>query len=151
MAVEAPAVFTHNLDEVIVVVTRVFNQQSFEMPGRTGDGIQINITDPKYADQEASDDGKIIVRSFNARRIAKIMLTGIQYAPAHKEFARLYIAPPDEDIIDINVSDLSNKLLYLAQNCWLSKLADAQYTTNQTPRTHEISVPFIEMDKELIA
>lgn len=149
MSLEAPQLFTHDLNQVIVTITVRSTGQEITIVGKAGDGIQINITEPKYADIEVSDDGKIAVRSVNNKRISKIMITGVQYSPIHKQLVLLYTADPENDIIDVNVSDLSNRILYSALGAYLSKFADVQYATAQGNRTHEITAPFIEMDKDL--
>ena len=149
MSLEAPQTYTHDLNQLIVTVTRRSTDESFELTGINGDGIAINRTAPKYADLDISDDGKIAVRSTNNDRSAKVMITGTQYSPLHKQLALLDIANPEDDIIDINISDLSNKTLYSALGAYLSKFADVSYATAKGDRTHEVTAPWIEMDKDL--
>ena len=149
MSIDAPALFTHDLNQLIVVITRRFNGESFTVDGIEGDGIQINRMENKYTDLEISKDSKIGVRSANNNRSGKILITATQYSPVHKQLAVLDVAEPREDLIIINVSDLSNNLLYSGTNSYLSKFADAGYADAKGNRTHEITVPFLEMDKEL--
>jgi len=151
MTLEAPALFTHDLNQLIVSVTRRFNNASFEVTGIEGDGIQVNLMENKYTDLEISKDGKIAVRSANNNRASKILITATQYSPVHQQFANLYVANPADDILDINISDLSNRLLYAALSCYLSKFADVAYADAKGNRTHEITAPFVEMDKTLVA
>lgn len=149
MSLEAPKLFNHDLNQVIVSITRRSTGESFEIDGKNGDGIQITRTAPKYADLDVSDDGKIAVRSANNDRSGKIMITGTQYAPLHKQFALLDTADPQDDIIDVVIRDLSNNTLYAALESYLSKYADASFATAKGDRTHEITAPFLEMDKDL--
>lgn len=149
MSLDAPALFTHDLNQLIVTITRHSNGESFEVTGKTGDGIQINRTAPKYTDLEVSKDSQIAVRSANNDRSGKILITATQYSPVHKQMALLDTADPEDDIIDVIVADLSNNLLYGALGSYLSKFADAAYADAKGNRTHEITAPFIEMDKTL--
>ena len=150
MGLEAPEVFTHNLNELIITIKILATGEDFEVPSINGDGLQIELSENKYEDFETSADGKEGVRSATNNRSGKMRITGMQYSPLHKKMALLYIADPDVDKVDINVSDLSNNLLYLDQNAWLSKFANAGYAENQTNRTHEISCPWLEMDKDRV-
>lgn len=151
MSIEAPALFTHDLNQLIVVVTRRFNGESFTVDGIEGDGIQINRMENKYTDLEISKDSRIAVRSANNNRAAKILITATQYSPVHQQMATLDISVPAEDIIDVIISDLSNQLLYAALGSYLSKFADAAYADAKGNRTHEVTAPFVEMDKTLVA
>ena len=151
MSIDAPALFTHDLNQLIVVITRRFNGESFTVDGIEGDGIQINRMENKYTDLEISKDSKIAVRSANNNRAAKILITATQYSPIHQQMAVLDTADPADDIVDITVSDLSNQLLYSAIGAFLSKFADVAYADAKGNRTHEITAPFIEMDKTLVA
>lgn len=151
MSLDAPALKNHDLNQLIVSVTRRSTGESFEIEGKEGDGIQINRTEPKYTDLTVSADSKIAVRTANNNRSGKIMITAIQYSPVHSQLAILDIADPQDDIIDIDIRDLSNNLLYSASGAYLSKFADAAYADAQGNRTHEITAPFLEMDKSLTA
>ena len=150
MSIEAPALFTHDLNQLIVVFTRRFNDASFELDGIAGDGIQLNLMENKYSDLEISKDGKIAVRSANNNRASKILVTAVQYSPVHSQMANLFVAGPADDIIDVIVRDLSNQLLYAGLGAYLSKFADVAYADTKGNRTHEITAPFIEMDKSLV-
>jgi len=152
MTLEAPALETHDLNQLIVTITRLSTQESFELVGKTGDGIQVQRAEPKYVDPlEVSGDGKIAVRSANNNRSGKIMVTGIQYSPIHQQLAILDIADPEDDRISVIIQDLSNGLLYESKDGYLSKFADAAYADAQGNRTHEITSTFLEMDKSIAA
>ncbi len=150
MSLDAPVLFTHDLNQLIVIVKRRFDNSDFEVDGKMGDGIQINRNAPKYTDLEVSKDSRIAVRSANNDRSGKILITAVQYSPVHGQFAALDISDPQDDLLDVTISDLSNKLLYQALGCYLSLFANAQYADAKGNRTHEISCPFIEMDKPLV-
>lgn len=149
MSLEAPVLFTHDMNQVIVSVVRRKTQEEVEIDGINGDGIQLVRTEPKYADLDVSSDGKIAVRTANNNRSGKLMITGTQYSPMHKQWAILDMDDPDNDILDITVSDLSNKLLYACPGSYLSKFADANYADAKGDRTHEVTTPWMEMDKEI--
>lgn len=149
MSLDAPVLYTHDLNQLIMVVTRRLTGLSFEVDGKEGDGIQVNRAKPKYVDLTLSSDGKVAVRSANNDRSGKILVSGIQYSPIHQQFAVLDIANPEDDILDISISDLSNRLLYIAPGSYLSLFANAQYASEKGTRTHEISAPWLEMDKSL--
>lgn len=150
MSLEAPALFTHDLNQLIVIITRRLTGESFEFDGKEGDGIQINRAEPKYSDLEVSKDGKIAVRTANNNRSGKLLITATQYSPVHSQLAVLDVADPADDILDVTVSDLSNKLLYTAMGSYLSLFANAAYADAKGNRTHEITAPFIEMDKPIV-
>ena len=150
MSLDAPALFTHDLNQLIVVIRRRSDGSDFEVDGKMGDGIQINLNAPKYTDLEVSKDAKIAVRNATNDRSGKILTTAVQYSPVHTQYAGLYVANPQDDLLDITISDLSNRLLYQALGCYLSLFANAQYADEKGNRTHEITCPFIEMDKPLV-
>lgn len=152
MSLEAPKLFTHDLNNLIVTITRLSNGESFTVQGIKGDGIQIQRFAPKYVDPpEYSGDGKIAVRSATNNRGGKIMITGVQYAPLHKQMAALDVADSEDDRLSVIVADLSTKTLYESKDGYLGKYADAQYADAQGNRTHEIISTFLEMDKDLAA